>query len=57
MTTPTTSVGEDLLEALAAARWPDGSPLIDAAPEILSERLLPELLAAIEPHLKDQARA
>lgn len=35
---------EAVLEAITAATWPDGSPLVDAAPEVLRARLAPQIL-------------
>lgn len=36
-----------LLRELTAATWPDGSLLIDVAPEMLRTRLLPQLTKAV----------
>lgn len=35
-----------VLDILAAATWPDGSPLIDVAPTVLRDRVATQILAA-----------
>lgn len=46
-----------LLQALTRATWPDGSMLIDVAPEILEDRLLPALTAAVATRMKGHSHA
>ena len=33
-----------VLEAIVSATWPDGSPLVEVAPEVLQARLAPAIL-------------
>lgn len=37
---------EAVLAAISTAEWPDGSPLVDVAPEVLRDRLAPRILEA-----------
>lgn len=37
---------EAVLEAIGAATWPDGSLLVDVAPDVLRAKLAPQILSA-----------